>query len=206
MDLSSLKNNSICQRSEYNSTTSRTESRRSFVIRIFTSSGVAVLRFSLVVEKTSRTSPTECTSSLFPDGRRYVRGFAFGPIRCGDRRRYTAYLPCPGASLMVCRDHVRPILQERTHLRPLPFRAGQDALGVARKNPRVAAVLASLADHFGVVSRIAQHDHLRPFRQRQFANQIGRRLGCGAMRAALLACSTRGYNRASRTESERPRE
>ena len=40
--LSSLKNNSICQRSEYNSITLRTDSRRSFVIRIFTSSGVAV--------------------------------------------------------------------------------------------------------------------------------------------------------------------
>src|SRR5208283_1947686 len=81
---------------------------------------------------------------------------------------------------------LRPILQERTHLGPLPFRASQDALGVARKYPRVAAVPASVADHFGVIRGITQHDDARPFRQRQFANQIGCRLGCGAVDQALL--------------------
>ena len=59
-------------------------------------------------------------------------------------------------------------------------------LGVARKYPRVAAVPASVADHFGVVRGITQHDDARPFRQRQFANQLGCRLGCGAVDQALL--------------------
>ena len=102
---------------------------------------------------------------------------------------------------------LRPILQERTHLRPLPFRAGQDALGVARNDPRVAAVLASFLDRFGVVGGIAQHDHLRLFRQRQFADQIGCRLGCGAVGPArLLAVLVRIIGLAERNPNARRRD
>ena len=50
------------------------------------SSGVAVASSLFIVEKTSRTSPTEYTRRL-SWWTYYVRGFAFGPIRCGDRRR-----------------------------------------------------------------------------------------------------------------------
>ena len=50
----------------------------------------------------------------------------------------------------------------------------------------ISAVPASVADHFGVVRGITQHDGAHPFRQRQFANQIGCRLGRGAVDQALL--------------------
>ena len=58
---------------------------------------------------------------VFPDGRSTPEVSLFGPIRCGDRRRYTAYGPCPGASLTVCRyDFYESFRSERT-LGRFPF-------------------------------------------------------------------------------------
>lgn len=62
VDFSSLKNNSICQRKEYNSITSRRLRSKALVIRILTSSGVADRKSGFIVEKTICTQPTRRTS------------------------------------------------------------------------------------------------------------------------------------------------
>src|SRR6185312_14098235 len=52
-------------------------------------------------------------------------------------------------------------------------------------DPRVAAVPAGAVDRLGIVGRIAQDQDTGPVRQRQLADQVGRRLRRGAVLQAL---------------------
>ena len=65
--------------------------------------------------------------------------FRFRPDPCGDRRRYTAYGPCPGRSLTVCRDHFDQSFRSERTLGRFPFGPAK-TLGVARKYPRSSRV------------------------------------------------------------------
>ena len=108
---------------------------------------------------------------------------------------------------MVCRDHCdQSFKSERTFGR-FPFGPAKMRSGLHGTIRPVAAVLASFLDRFGVVGGIAQHDHLRLFRQRQFADQIGCRLGCGAVGPArLLAVLVRIIGLAERNPNARRRD
>ncbi len=112
-------------------------------------------------------------------------GFRFRPDPVGGQTPIHGARSLTGGEPDALLGPRRPVLQQRTHLAPRPARAGQDPFGIARKNPRIVPVPASLADHLGVVSGVPQHDHLCRFGKRQFPDQLRGRFGRGVMRQVL---------------------
>src|SRR5271165_3054244 len=71
----------------------------------------------------------------------------------------------------------------------------QYPLGIERRDPREASLVACLANGLGIERRIAQHHHGSPFRQRQLANQLSRNFGLFAKRPVLFLTIVFGIKR-----------